>query len=156
MSSPDVKPLPGGPNPPYDTTALEGAIDALMNGVRGYAVAADEVADPALGALLRSLGDSRKQVFDDVVRVSASEVRVTPEDDSGTVPGAVHRGWLKAKGAVAGDEAVIAAALTGEEEAVDDLEDALASGMPEPVEEAVRRALLEVQRAKQQLESLTD
>ena len=135
-------------------STLNGAIDALQNGVRGYRTAAEEVDDADLAVTFRDLASSRQAVLDDVVRVAALEENAAPTDDSGTMAGAIHRGWMQLKAAVAGDEAIVRSALTGESDATADLSRALESDLAPSVDAALRRALLDVARAKERLERL--
>ncbi len=135
---------------PFDPD-LSKVFEALENGVRGYETAAQETSDPVVTALLRDLGRRRETARADVVRVAAEELSAEPEGLRGTVPGAIHRGWIKLEGAVAGDQAIVESAITGEEEAIDDLEAALDQPLPEAVADAVRRALDEVHRAVDEL-----
>lgn len=135
---------------PFDSD-LSRVFEALENGVRGYETASQETSDPIVTALLRELRRRREEIRADVVRVAAEELSAEPGGMRGTVPGAIHRGWIKLEGAVAGDQAIVESAITGEEEAIDDLEAALDQPLPEAVADAIRRAVDEVHHALDEL-----
>lgn len=137
-----------------DPNAIDRAVKTLRDGVDGYRTAAVEVNNPALAALLNELSESRNAAYDTVVTATADAGTDIPEDP-GTVAAALHRGWMQIKGALAGDDAIISAALTGESEAAADLNRALESDPTPDIEEALRRALLDVERARERLESLS-
>jgi uncharacterized protein (TIGR02284 family) len=141
------------PDAALDLGALEKALEAIENGVRGYEAAAEAAESTDVKNTLTELGEARANTLERLTRVAGDDAHVEP-DGGGTVPGAAHRGWIKVKGALAGDEAIVEAAITGEAEAKSDLENSLEMAMPESVADVVRSALDEVTAALQRLESL--
>lgn len=155
MVTPDhLNAMPGVDNDAAVLTELSNTIETLQNGVRGYATAADEADDSTLSSLMSELAASRQAVLDDVVRVVAGKGGDIPEDLPGTIPGAIHRGWMQVKAAIAGDDAIVSAALTGEAEATSTLENALDGPVDPEVEAVLRRALLDVEYAKERLQRI--
>ena len=77
-------------------------------------------------------------------------------DQRGTLPGAVHRGWIAAKDALTGDspEAVIGAAETGEDHAVEQYREALAADISPEFRPIVARQLASVQAAHDYVRAL--
>lgn len=140
---------------PMQTEELDDAVRALQDGVRGYMTAADEVSNSIFAANLRTLAKSRETVLDQLIGVAADETREISEADGGTITGALHRGWMRVKSVVAGDEAIVEAAKTGESEALNRLEKALESGLDPSIEEAIRRAMLDIESALKQLDGMT-
>lgn len=140
---------------PMQTEELDDAVRALQDGVRGYMTAADEVSNSIFAANLRTLAKSRETVLDQLIGVAADETREISEADGGTITGALHRGWMRVKSVVAGDEAIIEAAKTGESEALNRIEKALESGLDPSIEEAIRRAMLDIESALKQLDGMT-
>ncbi len=140
---------------PMQTEELDDAVRALQDGVRGYMTAADEVSNAILATNLRKLAKSREAVLDQLIAVAADEARDITEAEGGTITGALHRGWMRVKSAVGGDDAVIEAAKNGEAEAVDRLQKVLDSQLAPKVEEAIRRAMLDIETATKQLDGMT-
>lgn len=140
---------------PMQTKELDDAVRALQDGVRGYETAADEVSNAILATNLRDLARSRESVLDQLIGVAADETREVTEAEGGTITGALHRGWMRVKSVVTGDESIIEAAKTGESEALSRLEKALESGLDSPIEEAIRRAMLDIENAMKQLDGMT-
>lgn len=133
-------------------TVLDDAVEALVNGVRGYQSVAERAEDAAVRDTFSQLGQARKQALDEVVKAAAgARVEV---DVNGTAPGALHRAWIAVEGAVAGDQALIESAQTGESHAASELDRVLAEALPEEVAEALRQALADVESARNTLEKL--
>lgn len=137
-----------------DLTTIERAVKTLRDGIDGFRTAAVEVDNPALAALFNEMAETRQEAHDNVVTVLAGTGANIPTESS-TIAGAMHRGWMQVKGALAGDDAIISAALTGENEAASDLAQAMESTSTPEVEEALRRAMLDVERARDRLDSLS-
>ena len=133
-------------------TVIDDAIETLVNGVRGYESVAERAESPAVRDLFTRLAGSRKEALDDVVK-AAADARIDVDVD-GTVPGALHRAWIAVEGAVAGDQALVESAQTGESHAAEELDTVLAEELPEQVAEALRKALADVASARQVLESV--
>lgn len=140
---------------PLVPTELDAAVKTLQNGVRGYHAAAERVEDVELAERMRELSRSRSEVLARVVRIATDETAYEPQDSDGTIPGTLHRGWLAVKSIVGGDESVIETAKTGEDEAISDLENAIASSTSEAVKDALRAALDDVRIARDSLEALS-
>lgn len=136
-----------------DPTAVERAVKTLRDGVDGFRTAAVEVDNPALAALFNELSESRQVAYNNVVTVLAGTGITIPEEP-GTIAAAMHRGWMQVKGALAGDDAIIKAAATGESEAAADLDRALEATSDTDIEESLRRALLDIERSRERLDSL--
>ena len=92
--------------------------EALRDGEKGFATAADDAIRQDLKNLFRNYSLQRATFgleLDRQVRIMG----VDP-DESGTVTGALHRGWIVLRAAVSrgGDRAVIEECLRGEESAL--------------------------------------
>ncbi len=102
-------------------------IHTLENGRAGFESAADRLNDerPDVAAQFRQFSQQRASMSAELKVVAAAygdEI-----DQRSTLPGALHRGWIAVKDALTGDDAtaVINAAETGEDHAVEDYEEAL-------------------------------
>lgn len=140
---------------PLKVRDLDDSIRVLQDGVRGYRTAAEQVSNTILATRLRDLAKSRERVLAFLMAAASESSRVSPEEESGSITGALHRGWMKLKAAFTDDDAIIEAAKTGEAEAFSTLETALAKDFDPKVEEALRRAMLDVEAAMKQLDGLT-
>lgn len=140
---------------PMNTRQLDDAVRILHDGVRGYSTAADEISNTILATRMRELAKSREEVLGHLMSVAADESNVTPQEDGGTITGALHRGWMKVKSAVAGDEAIIEAAKTGESEAIDRLREVLEEDIDPAIEASIRKAMLDIESATEQLDGMT-
>lgn len=130
-------------------------IETMIDGVRGFEAAADK-ADGALEQQLTSMGAQRRETVEDMIRIAADETMdPVTLDDQGTPSGVLHRSWISIRDAVEGDSGVAAAALTGEQHAKKELEEALDMGLPEPIATVARRALGEIEENISNLEPLT-
>lgn len=151
----------GSPVPPVypghdagilDTDEVVGnLVSTLVDGVRGYRTAADKVDDERLATLLRSHGERRRELVEELAR--SARIDMGEADFEGTAGGGLHRAWIALEGAAAGDGAVVKSAIRGERHALDECEDALAKDLPEPAAQLVRRAARQIADAIDTLES---
>jgi uncharacterized protein (TIGR02284 family) len=139
---------------PSKMRRLDVAVKTLFDGVHGYRTAADEVSSERLARVLRDCASSRLAAVNHLTEVAVHELSVVPTEETGTLRGALHRGWIRVKGAVRDESAVIETARRGETEAISVLQGVLEEDLNPRVEEAVRRALLDVERALGELEEL--
>ncbi len=133
---------------------LEHLIETTEDGARGFDDSAEHVDDPTVAALFRKLGAARAGMAVELRELAA--VYGGPVKESGTVKGALHRGWIKLKDALTGDSvhAVVSAAEEGEDYAVEQYEEALEQALPPNVEAVVRRQYTEVKRAHDEVRAL--
>lgn len=138
---------------------LKHLVETVENGQRGFADGAAKLAkdgNPVMAATFTELGHERAMF--------ASELRsLHPEmfqldDAMGTVPGAVHRGWLALKDALTGDNphAVLDVAEQGEDHALKAFATALDSDLPDAVRAVVSRQSAEIQAAHDTVKALRD
>ncbi len=123
-------------------------IHTLENGKVGFAKAADKLADsdrPEIAAKFRELSQQRATMSDELKKITTSYG--DDADQRSSVPGALHRGWMAVKDVFTGDDAdaVIGAAETGEDHAVAEYEDALASDISPEFRPLVARQMMAVQ-----------
>ncbi len=133
---------------------LEHLIETTEDGARGFDQAAESVDDPTVASLFRKLGAERAAMAVELREKAA--VYGGPVEESGTVKGALHRGWIKLKDALTGNSvhAVVSAAEEGEDYAVEQYEEALEQALPPQVEAVVRRQYTEVKRAHDEVRAL--
>ena len=121
-------------------SVLNDLIETSKDGVNGFRAAADAVRSAEAKAVFLS----RVQYIERAVAELQDAVRRLGGDPerTGSVAGALHRGWMGLKSAVTGrdDAAIVTECERGEEVAVKNYEDALKKDLPADV-----RALVEQQ-----------
>ena len=140
-----------------DAKAAKELVETLKDGERGFAEAADKLRDgehPEWATTLQRFSDQRAGFWREIVDMGhdyGDDV-----DESGTVAAAVHRGWIALKDALTGDdpEAVLKAALTGEDHAVSEYEDALKKDLSAGFREVVVRQQAAVVAARDEVKAL--
>ena len=122
-------------------STLNDLIETCKDGANGFLAAADAVKNPDAKALFTS----RVPIIERAAAELQAEVRRLGGDPetTGSVAATVHRGWINLKSAVTGkdDAAIVTECLRGEELAVKNYEDALATGLPAESRAIVERHL---------------
>ena len=142
-----------------DAKAAKELVETLKDGERGFAEAADKLRDgehPEWATTLQRFSEQRAGFWREIVDMG--HAYGDDVDESGTVAAAVHRGWIALKDAVTGDdaEAVLKAALTGEDHAVSEYEDALKMDLSAGFREVVVRQQAAVVAARDEVKALQD
>lgn len=142
-----------------DAKAAKELVETLKDGERGFADAADKVRDgehPEWATVLQRFSEQRAGFWREIVDMG--HAYGDDVDESGTVAAAVHRGWIALKDALTGDdaEAVLKAALTGEDHAVSEYEDALKMDLSAGFREVVVRQQAAVVAARDEVKALQD
>jgi len=136
-------------------STLNGLIETLKDGQKGFATAAADVKDAGVKSTFEKFAAERARL--------ASELQTyvhgmgEASEKSGSVAGAMHRGWINLKSALGGGEkAILNEAERGEDEAVKSYEKALEKSLPPGVAEVVRRQYSQVKAAHDQVRMLRD
>lgn len=140
-----------------DAKAAKELVETLKDGERGYDDAADKLRDgehPEWATTLQRFSEQRAGFWREIVDMG--HAYGDDVDESGTVAAAVHRGWIALKDALTGDdaEAVLKAALTGEDHAVSEYEDALKMDLSAGFREVVVRQQAAVVAARDEVKAL--
>ncbi len=137
---------------------LEDLIETLEDGKLGFEQAADHLveSDASLAIRLRELGAEREQFSAELRALAARQGYSISEE--GSIAGAVHRGWIALKGALATNDrhAVLAAAESGEDHTVAEFGSALEGELPQEVRSVVVRQATAIRRAHDEIRSLRD
>ena len=110
-------------------STLNGLIETCKDGERGFRTASDGLTDPltksAFQGYARERGQMARELQDEVRRLGGDP------DKSGSMSGALHRGWINIKSVVTGkdDGSIIAEAERGEDAAKQTYDDALQAGL---------------------------
>lgn len=108
---------------------LNELIETLKDGQKGFAAAAEDVERVDLKALFQDLSSQRERFS---AELQAMVVRTGNEpEESGSMAGALHRGWINVKAAVASrdDIAILEECERGEDAAVTAYREALKSDL---------------------------
>ena len=129
-------------------SVIENLIEINNDGNHGYRLAADKIENPEYKTLFHAYAQQRAQFGAELER----EANLLGRDpDAGeSVLGALHRGWINIKAAVAGgdSEAILAECQTGDKAAVEAYEKALqTTNLPTNVESLIRRQYADVVEA---------
>lgn len=140
-----------------DKDVAKELVETLRDGERGFASAAEKLRDsdrPEWAATLERLSEQRADFRREIVALGheySDDV-----DESGTATAALHRGWIALKDALTGDDAgsVLGAAVTGENHAVSEYEDALDHDLSAGFREVVTRQHAAVVAARDEVKAL--
>lgn len=133
---------------------LNDLIETSKNGEKGFQAAAEDTKNAELKALFqRRAADCGSGAAE--LQAVVTQLGGKPED-SGTIAGAVHRGWMNLKQAVAGrdDLAILEECERGEDVAKKDYSDALKETLPENVRAVIQKQYDGVLRNHDQIRDL--
>jgi uncharacterized protein (TIGR02284 family) len=133
---------------------LNDLLETLRDGEQGFKTAAEAVDDAEIKRLFLSLGSQRAEF---ATELEAELLRLGHEPaEHGHAAGAVHRGWINLRAAVAGkDEGpIVSEAERGEDFAVKKFREALQRGLPAEVQTIVERQYIQIQDAHDHVRSL--
>ena len=134
---------------------LNSLIELNRDGQSGFKEAAEKIEAPQVKQFCFEQSRSRAQFVGELqplVHSLGSE-----PDNTGSVAGALHRGWIDLKSALGGgDQAILAAIETGEDHAVNEYKKALAETLPAHVHAIVERQFQSVKQAHDKVKSMRD
>jgi uncharacterized protein (TIGR02284 family) len=135
---------------------LQNLIETCRDGQRGFREAAEHLKDVTIREFFNEQSIQRAQ-FAGELEAEIHRFGERDVDTSGSVAAAMHRAWIDLKSALGGsDEAILAAAETGEDNAKHAYEDALQENLPENILQIVRRQADSVFRAHDQVRMWRD
>lgn len=137
-------------------STLNGLIETCKDGEEGFRSAAGGVQRADLKQLFNEYSRQRAE-FASELQVEVARIGGSPEK-SGSVSGAMHRGWIDIKSAISGknDHAILEEAERGEDIAVKNYRDALASDMPADFLSIVKKQAEKIQKTHNLIRSLRD
>ena len=140
------------------TSTLNTLIETLKDGQEGYRAAAEDVEQSNLKTIFGELSLQRSKFVGELQTLARSLNGEEPEK-SGSIAGAVHRGWIDLKSALVtrNAHAILAECERGEDSAVAEFQKAIESGnLPSHVLETVQKQASEVKEAHDQIRGLRD
>ena len=137
-------------------STLNGLIETNKDGQDGFKTAAEGVQNSDLKSTFYELAHQRSQ-FAGELQSAVRELGGDPEN-SGSVSGAIHRGWINIKSAVTGqdDAAILNEAERGEDIAKNAYKSALEAELPANVRSIVETQSAAVKQAHDKVRDLRD
>ena len=138
---------------------LKNLVQILHDGRDGYRQAADNVQDVRLQQLFEMLATQRSQFSRELEPYLASAGEANPQDQGGTVSGAVHRGWIDLKASLTKQDAhsILAEVERGEDVAKKAYSDAVEEkDISDDVRQVIARQSVDVLSAHNQIRDLRD
>lgn len=137
-------------------STLNGLIETNKDGQQGFADAAEGVESSEIKSVFYEAGQQRAQ-FAGELQSLVRELGGDPEN-SGSVAGAIHRGWINLKSAVTGkdEKAILNEAERGEDSAVSAYKNALEQALPANVQSVIQNQYSQVQATHDKVKALRD
>ncbi|MBY0503753.1 MAG: PA2169 family four-helix-bundle protein [Bryobacteraceae bacterium] len=142
--------------PDHLATTLNSLVETAKDGQQGFGAAADDCSSPDLKKLFRELSAERG-TFATQLQALVTAAGTAPEE-SGSLAGAVHRGWINLKSSLATREdlAVLEECERGEDSAVNRYHDALQTNHLGATASTVQRQYDRIVQAHHQVRDLRD
>lgn len=137
-------------------STVNGLIETNKDGQQGFADAAEGVESSDIKSVFYEAGQQRAQ-FVGELQTLVRELGGDPEN-SGSIAGAIHRGWINIKSAVTGKDetAILNEAERGEDIAVKAYKDALEQNLPSNVQSTIQNQYSQVQATHDKVKALRD
>ena len=140
-----------------DARVSKNIVEVLEDGKKGFANAADKLADSDradLAPMFREFSEQRAGFAAELTSMAAAygdEI-----DEHGSVKGKIHRGWMAVKDALSGSDpdGVLDAAEQGEDHAVSEYRDALEEDISPDLKDVLGRQMAAVQASHNQVKAL--
>lgn len=145
-------------DPKKNITVLNDLIETCKDGQEGFRTASEGIEESDLKTLFSSYSLQRAKFAGELQAEANVLGDHTPEETS-SLAGAVHRGWMNIKSALTSKDrhSILAECERGEDVAVANYKDALSNeGISGNVREIIERQAREVQQAHDNVKSLRD
>ena len=138
-------------------STINGLIETLKDGEKGFREAAEAVKDPQLKSLFSEYSQQRHR-FASELQTEAQTLGEYKPEKSSSAAGAMHRAWINLKSAVTSgdDKAILSECERGEDSAVHEYEDAMEDGLTGTARDIVTRQFSEIKSAHDRVRNLRD
>jgi uncharacterized protein (TIGR02284 family) len=138
-------------------STINGLIETLKDGEKGFKEASEAVRDPQLKSLFQQYSQQRNR-FASELQTRAQALGESKPEKSSSAAGAMHRAWINLKSAVTSgdDKAILSECERGEDSAVHEYEEAMNDGLTGTVREIVSRQFTEIKSAHDRVKNLRD
>jgi uncharacterized protein (TIGR02284 family) len=139
-------------------TTLHHLIETCRDGQNGFETAARAIKDTSLQAELTQYSIQRRRFASDLELALDSIGDSDSSHEGGSMSGALHRGWINLKAAIASDDrhAVLAECERGEDSAVKAYREAISAHLSPGLETLVESQYEQVQRVHDRVKELRD
>ena len=137
-------------------STLNDLVETNKDAEEGFRNASENVRDSRLRSMFNDYSRERAQMASDL-QIEVTRIGGKPQK-SGSIAGAVHRGWIGIKSTLTGksDHAILEEAERGEDAAVKAYQNALAEELPTDIRSIVQDQYQKVQKAHAEIRSLRD
>jgi uncharacterized protein (TIGR02284 family) len=138
-------------------STINGLIETLKDGEKGFKEASEAVKDPQLRSLFQQYSQQRHRFASELQAQARTLGESKPEKSSSTA-GVMHRAWINLKSAVTSgdDKAILSEVERGEDSAVHEFQDAMNDGLTGHVREIVSHQFTEIKSAHDRVKNLRD
>ena len=138
-------------------STVNGLIETLKDGEKGFKEAADAVKDPQLKSLFQEYSQQRSR-FANELQTQAKSLGESEPEKTSSAAGAMHRAWINLKSAVTSgsDKAILSEVERGEDSAVHEFEEAMHDGLTSTLRDIVSRQFSEIKSAHDRVRHLRD
>ena len=138
-------------------STINGLIETLKDGEKGFKEASEAVKDPQLKSLFEQYSQQRHR-FATELQNQAQNLGESKPERSSSAAGAMHRAWINLKSAVTSgdDKAILSECERGEDSAVHEYEEAINDGLTGTAREIVARQFTEIRSAHDRVKQLRD
>lgn len=136
---------------------LEHLATTAEDGAKGFAQAAEHVDDSRIAQVFTELGAERARFAEELRAFIATRYQEVVTEE-GSIKAAIHRGWIALKDALTGTDvhAVVAAAESGEDYALEQYNEAIEKPLPNDIAAVVSRQRSAVKAAHDRVRNLKD
>jgi uncharacterized protein (TIGR02284 family) len=133
-------------------------IEICRDGQKGFEAAAKAIDDSVLRAELMQYSVQRQEFAGELDSALDERGDVSSTNENGTVSGALHRGWMNIKAAVASNDVhvILAECERGEDSAVEAYRDAVYGILSPKLESIVESQYEQVERVHDRIKTLRD
>jgi uncharacterized protein (TIGR02284 family) len=137
-------------------STLNNLIETLKDGEEGLRASAEKLKERNMRSQFGSFAQQRAR-FAAELQSQVSRIGGKPET-SGSTAGALHRGWMDIKNAIAGndDHGILVEAERGEDAAVKNYRDALSKDLPSDIRGVINSQYREILSAHNTIKALRD
>lgn len=138
-------------------STINGLIETLKDGEKGFKEASEAVKDPQLKSLFQQYSQQRHR-FATELQAQAQNLGESNPEKSSSAAGAMHRVWIDLKSALTSgdDKAILNECERGEDSAVHEYEEAISDGLTGTAREIVARQFIEIKSAHDRVRNLRD
>lgn len=137
-----------------ERSVLNHLIEVCRDGERGFRVAADEAADPALRTLFLDMAGQRERFAAELL--PHAQRLGGPDAHEGSAAASLHRRWIHLKAALThhDEHAILAEAERGDRVTLHAYRDAVEDMLPPVSRDLIERQYEEVQKAQERFKTL--